>query len=137
MSRAVRLTLLVALSALPPACLAGRSLGAQQRAVRFEITSVSDTTLSFQAGMAAWVRAGQMGRAVDPRRRDALVARFRVLGVRDRVATALVTGQTTAVSTDHVATLEEPPRSWFRTGALWVGLLIGTALGTAVGLATK
>ena len=73
------------------------AVGAQQRAVRFEITAVSDTTLLFRAGTARWVHAGQTGTAVDPRRRDALVARFRVLTVRDGLATALVTGQTTSV----------------------------------------
>ena len=110
------------------------AVAAQQRTVRFEIIAVSDTTLSFRSGDAHWVRRDQTGSAVDPRRRDALVARFRVVRVRNGVATALVTGQTTAVSTDHVATLREPPRSWFRAPTFWAGLLVGGALGATAAL---
>lgn len=104
---------------------------AQSRTVRFEIASVGDTTLSFRVGEARWVRPGQVGTAVDPRRRDQMVARFRVLFVNNREATAVVTGQTTAVSTDHVATLVEPRRPWFRSGTFWTGLLVGGAVGAA------
>lgn len=83
-----------------------------------------------------WVRPGQVGTAIDPARRDALVARFRIVTVQEGAATALVTGQTTAVSTDHVATLEEPKRSWFRNKAFWSGLFLGAVMaitGTAIG----
>jgi uncharacterized membrane protein YoaK (UPF0700 family) len=75
------------------------------------------------------VRAGAAGTAIDPRRRDELVARFRVLGVREGSATALVTGQTTAITTDHVATMEEPRRPWYRHRTFWSGLILGAALG--------
>jgi hypothetical protein len=130
-----RLALAAGLVVAAPADAARATLGAQQTATRFEIIAVSDTTLSFRTGLATWVGRGQTGSAVDPRRRDQLVARFRVIAVRDGVATALVTGQTTAVSTDHVATLHRPSRPWFRAGTFWAGLLVGGALGAAATLA--
>jgi hypothetical protein len=104
---------------------------AQRRAVRFEIIAVGDSTLQFKVGTAGWVRRGQSGTAVDPRKRDELVARFRIMRVRDGSATALVTGQTTALSTEHIATLEEPKRPWFRAKTFWSGLVLGAALGIA------
>jgi hypothetical protein len=127
---------LAAFSALPWAG-SGGTLSAQQAAVRFEITSVSDTTLVFRPGTAIWVRPGQIGTAVDPRRRDQLVARFRIIGVHGGLATALVTGQTTAVSTDHVATLVPPRAAWYRSRNFWVGVLVGGALGAGASLASK
>jgi hypothetical protein len=108
---------------------------AQQRMVRFQISAVGDSTLSFRIGEMQWVRPGQVGTAIDPARRDALVARFRIVTVQEGAATALVTGQTTAVSTDHVATLEEPKRPWFRNKGFWSGLFLGAAMaitGTAI-----
>ena len=108
---------------------------AQQRMVRFEISAVGDSTLSFRIGEMRWVRPGQVGTAIDPARRDALVARFRIVTVQEGAATALVTGQTTAVSTDHVATLEEPKRPWLRNKGFWSGLFLGAVLaitGTAI-----
>ena len=111
-------------------------VAAQQRMVRFEISAVGDSTLSFRIGEMRWVRPGQVGTAIDPARRDALVARFRIVTVQEGAATALVTGQTTAVSTDHVATLEEPKRPWFRNKGFWSGLFLGAVMaitGTAIG----
>lgn len=127
--RALRLGLGLGLALSAPAIA-----GAQQKTVRFEITAVGDTTLAFRTGTATWVARGQAGTAVDPRRRDQLVARFRVIAVRDGLATALVTGQVTAVSTDHVATIEPPRRPWFRTGTFWSGVLLGGALGATAAL---
>lgn len=102
---------------------------AQRRAVRFEIMAVGDSTLQFKVGTAGWVRRGQTGMAVDPRKRDELVARFKIMRVSDGAAMALVTGQTTALSTEHVATLEEPKRPWFRAKTFWSGLLLGAVMG--------
>jgi len=107
------------------------SAAAQQRAVRFEIIAVGDSTLLFKVGKAGWVHRGQVGTAVDPRKRDELVARFRVTRVDAGAATALVTGQTTALTTEHVATMEEPNRPWFRAKTFWSGLVLGAALGIA------
>ncbi len=131
MSRGVSalLTLFVLLAA--PAALAGQ---APARSARFEISAVGDSTLSFRTGNVRWVKPGQSGTAVDPRRRDALVARFRILSVRNGDVVALVTGQTTAVSTDHVATVPEPGRSWVKSKSFWSGLFVGGAIGAlAVG----
>lgn len=110
---------------------------AQQRVARFPVTAVGDTTLDFSIGQASWVKAGRQGTAVDPRKRDELVARFSVLFVRNGVATALVTGQTTAVSVEHVVLLPEPARRWFRQRTFWTGLLLGAAIGTGTALATR
>lgn len=108
---------------------------AQERAVRFEIIETQDTTFSFSIGRYGWVAPGQKGIVVDPRRRDVLVARFEVLSVQDGLATALVTGQTTTLSTSHAALLDEPRRAFWRRGAFWGGLLLGIGLGFAGGTA--
>jgi hypothetical protein len=121
--------LLVGLALLGPAS------GAQEQSARFRIAAVGDTTFSFGIGPSRWVKRGQLGTAVDPRRRDTLVARFRVLSVDGAEVTALITGQTTAVTTEHVALMIEPPRSWIRARTLWLGLLLGTAIGFGAGTA--
>jgi hypothetical protein len=108
-------------------------LNAQVKGVRFEITAVGDTTLSFAVGTAQWVRKGLSGIAVDPRRRDALVARFRIVDVNEGIATAVITGQTTRTAMDQVAILDEPTRSLYRTLGFWGGVVIGFALGAVAG----
>lgn len=110
---------------------------AQRTPARFEITAVTDSTVSFRTAGSTWLRAGTLGVAVDPRRRDQLVARFRVLSVVDGVVTALITGQTTDVSIEHVATAVEPDTPWYRRKAFWVGLLLGGALGAVGGSAAS
>jgi len=107
---------------------------AQLKGVRFEVTTVGDTTLGFKRGTERWLKAGVLGIAVDPRKRDVLVARLRVLQVaRSGEVTALVTGQTTAVTTDHVVLLQEVSPRWYRRPPFWGGLLLGAALGVTVG----
>lgn len=105
---------------------------AQAASHRFEVVSVTDTSFTFRAGVP-WIRRGVVGVAVDPRRRDALVARFRVIDVQAGVATALITGQTTDVSADHVATLTAPATPWYRRGSFWAGLFLGGAIGAVAG----
>ena len=110
--------------------------GAQSSAARrFEITSVGDTTFTFAVRDEGWVKPGLSGTAVDPRQRDALIARFAIVRVRDGVATAVITGATTQVTRDHVAQLNEPPRRWWKSGGTWAGLLLGLVAGVAVGAA--
>lgn len=106
---------------------------AQVKGWRFEITRTDDSTFVFPRLTANWVRPGQTGIAVDPRRHDALVARFRIVSVDSGRATALVTGQTTRVVVDHVAILEEPRRPWFRTVLFWGGVALGAVVGAVAG----
>lgn len=106
---------------------------AQLRGVRFEVVNVGDTTVAFRAGGERWIHTGDRGIAVDPRRRDALVARLRVLRVERGTATAVVTGQTTAVTTDHIVVFQEPKRRWFASKSFWGGIVAGAALGAVVG----
>ncbi len=131
MSRLAGVVLLIAgaLMALPAQ--------AQSRAVRFEITAIGDSTIEFRTGSSKWVRPGQLGVAIDPRRRDVLIARFRVELVREGSALAVITGQATAIALDHVAVLDEPRRSAFATPAFWIGILVGGALGFIGGMAAK
>jgi hypothetical protein len=104
---------------------------AQFRGIRFEITQVGDSTFRFPRGNAAWVKSGATGIAVDPRRRDVLVARFRVVRVDSGLVTALVTGQTTRVATEHVAVMAEPPKPWYRSITFYGGLVVGFVAGIA------
>jgi hypothetical protein len=101
--------------------------------VRFEITRVGDTTIAFPRGRARWVKPGMIGIAVDPRRRDALVAQFRVVAVDSGVASAVLTGTTTRLETEHIAILQPPPRPWFRSPLFWASLVVGFALGVMTG----
>ena len=111
-----------------------RPLQGQQSAVRFEIAQAGDSTFSFAVGRNDWIARGRRGIAVDPRRRDALVARFVVVGVDSGRATALVTGQTTRVTTDHVALLIRPPVRWFRQEHFWAGAVTGALAGLLIGI---
>lgn len=106
---------------------------AQFRGIRFEITQVGDTTFRFPRGTAGWVKSGETGIAVDPRRRDVLVARFRVIRVDSGLVTALVTGQTTRVATEHIAVMAEPARPWYKGINFWGGAVFGMVIGFAVG----
>lgn len=119
------------------AFLIAPAAGAQSRAARFAISTIGDSTIEFRTGQAKWIRPGQLGVAVDPRRRDELIARFRVVSVREGSATAVITGQTTAVVAEHVAMLDEPRRSAYRSPAFWIGIVVGGALGFIGGMTSK
>jgi hypothetical protein len=127
LKKATRYALVSVLLAL----VAGKA-GAQFRGVRFEITQVADTTFRFPRGTATWVKPGETGIAVDPRRHDALVARFRVVKVDSGLVTAVITGQTTRVATEHIVILAEPQKPWYRTMTFWGGTLLGLVAGVLV-----
>jgi hypothetical protein len=118
---------LACLTALPRAALT------QESAYRFQITSAGDSLFSFSTERHSWIHAGLRGIAVDPARRDALVARFEVIRVDHGTATALITGQTTHVTDEHVALLERPPTPWYKRRSFWMGTLLGTAIGVVIG----
>ena len=105
---------------------------AQSRGIRFEITQVGDGTFRFPRGTAGWLRRDMTGHAVDPRRRDALVARFRIVRVDSGLVTALVTGLTTRVATDHIAVMDEPPKPWYRGITFWAGTVFGIVVGALI-----
>jgi hypothetical protein len=110
---------------------APRAAAAQssERSVRLAIIEVSDSTFSFDASNLRWIKAGERGMAVDPKRRDALVARFDVLHVENGRATALITGATTDLTTEHVVVMEVPLRPWYRSTLFWGGALAGSIIG--------
>ena len=114
----MRYRILLAL-ALFAGLAAPRAVMAQDSAVRFEIRSVGDSTFTFAASQAPWVAKGQKGIAVDPRRRDGLVARFVVLGVDGGTANALILGQSQKVTTDHVVLLRPPQSHWYASKRFW------------------
>ena len=109
---------------------------AQRTRVRFYVDSVADSTFSFRvASSEDWVQVGATGIAVDPARRDALVAQFRVISLWGNRATALVTGQTTFVTVDHIAVLERPERRFYHDRSFWSGTVLGLLLGVGGALA--
>jgi hypothetical protein len=120
---AALIAILLSLSALP------RGAGAQESAYRFGITSAGDSTFTFPVERHPWVQKGLKGIAVDPFRRDALVARFRVIQVAGGRATALITGQTTHITSDHVALLDRPRTPWYRQRTFWIGAVVGAVVG--------
>lgn len=130
MRQRILLALALVIGALAPA-----AVRAQDTAVRFEIRSVGDSTFTFAAAQAPWVARGQKGIAVDPRRRDGLVARFVVLGVDDGIANALILGQSQKVTTDHVVLLRPPRERWYASKRFWSGALGGVVVGFVAGKA--
>ena len=125
MRRLLATSCVVALALLAPRA------EAQETSTRFTVSGVADSTFSFAIGRYGWVAPGQRGIVVDPRQRDALVANFRVLRVERGLATALITGQYTAVTTQHAVLLEEPATPWYRQRSFWIGFLLGGAIGAA------
>ncbi|NUQ20032.1 MAG: hypothetical protein HOQ09_03630 [Gemmatimonadaceae bacterium] len=132
----MRNRILLALALLVGASIAPRAAAAQDSAVRFEIRSVGDSTFTFDVSRAAWVARGQKGIAVDPRRRDGLVARFVVLGVDAGVANALIVGQAQKLTTDHVVLLRPPREHWYASKRFWTGALGGLVAGFLIGHST-
>jgi hypothetical protein len=107
----------------------GRPAAAQSGAFRFDIVNATDSTITIPTDHNSWVKRGTRGIAVDPRDHDAMVARFQVVRVDSGQATALITGQTTRVTTDHVAVIEQPRVPWFKRGIFWIGAAVGAAIG--------
>ena len=120
-------TLVVLALGLSASPAAAQSVGA-----RFEITQVGDTTFRFSRGTAGWVRIGTTGYAVDPKRRDALVARFRIARIDSGLVTAVITGQTTRVATEHIAVLAVPPKPWWKGITFWAGTVFGVVIGALI-----
>ena len=107
---------------------------AQDRDVRFAITNVGDTTVTFQAGKMTWVVRSPRAIVVDPRRRDALIARLKVLSIgANGEATAVVTAQAGRITTDHVVIGTEPRSRWFRNPLMWMGTAFGLLAGFGLG----
>jgi hypothetical protein len=100
-------------------------------AARFEIESVDDSTAQFRRFEAKWLRKGMEVYAVDPARRDALVARLRIVRSDSGRLTALVTAQVTKVTTNHFVLAVEPPVPWYRARRFWWGALGGGLVGAA------
>jgi hypothetical protein len=130
MRRAFALFSLATLVAVVP-----RPAEAQDTAVRFPVSEVrGDTSFTFRTGEYPWVRAGLKGIVVDPRQQDMLVARFQILTVADGVARAVVTGQTTSLSTSQSVLLYPPATPWYKQRSFWMGGVVGAAVGAIVGV---
>ena len=111
-----------------------RAARAQDRDVRFAITHVSDTTVTFQAGTMTWVVRSPRAIVVDPRRRDALVAQLKVLSIgANGEATALVTAQAGRITTDHIVIGTEPRSRWYKSPLVWMGMAFGLVVGFSLG----
>jgi hypothetical protein len=102
---------------------------------RFPLVAVDDSTVTFLAPREPWVRGGLYGIAVDPARRDALVARLYVVSRAADTAVALVTGQTTRMNTEYVAIFRRRSTPVLRQQGFWGGLATGIAVGLGAALA--
>jgi len=111
-----------------------RGVRAQDRDVRFAITHVGDTTVTFQAGKMTWVVRSPRAIVVDPRRRDALVAQLKVLSIgANGEATALVTAQAGRITTEHIVIGTEPRSRWYKSPLMWMGTAFGLIVGFSLG----
>ena len=45
------------------------------------------------------------------------------------MVTAVITGLTTRLTTDHIAVLSEPPKPWYRGITFWAGMVFGVVIG--------
>lgn len=116
------------------ACVATTpKVDAQEMAVRFEMGTVGDTLFTFNTGRYTWISEGQQGIVVDPRRRDALIARFRVARVEGANATAVVTGLAAPLAAHHAVLINQPTRAWYLRRSFWIGTLLGAAAGYFIG----
>ncbi|MEO7520469.1 MAG: hypothetical protein ABIW79_01505 [Gemmatimonas sp.] len=100
-------------------------------AARFEIESVNDSTATFRPFEATWLVPGMSIHAVDPARRDALVARLRIVRADSGRLTALVTSQVTRVTTEHFVLAIKPRTTWYRERRFWWGFVGGGVAGAA------
>lgn len=121
------LTLAVAIGLTAPA-----PAMAQRAEVRFPITGVGDSTITFSATQR-WVQPGVTGIIVDPTRQDALMGRFRVLSARSGRATAVITAEAGQIVPSFIAILEEPKQPLYRSSSFLLGLLLGAIVGGVVG----
>ena len=48
------------------------------------------------------------------------------------MVTAVITGATTRVATEHIAVLTEPQKPWYRTMTFWGGTVFGIVLGALI-----
>lgn len=101
---------------------------------RFEIDSVTDSTAIFRVQEARWVRAGLTGYAVDPRQRDALVARVTVVSANGPFAVVQVTSQVALVKPEQVLLILRPEEHWWQRRGFRFGLGAGALLGTGITL---
>ena len=127
--RAAALVALAGAVAAPAAQSRSQDPGDGER--RFPIVAVTDSTVSLLTPRERWMRPGTYGIAVDPRQRDVLVGRLRVLARSGDTAVALVTGQTTRMTTDYVAIFRRPLTPALRQRLFWSGLATGLAAGVA------
>lgn len=100
-------------------------------AARFEIESVDDSTATFRSFESTWLKPGMTISAVDPARRDALVARLRIVRSDSGRLTALVTSQVTRVTTEHFVLVVKPRTKWYRERRFWWGFVGGAVTGAA------
>lgn len=100
-------------------------------AARFEIDAVDDSTARFRPLESRWLRVGMSAIVVDPKNRDALVARVRIVSADSVAVTALVVGQVGRVTTDHFLLVMHPRTRWWHDRRFWFGALAGGVLGTA------
>lgn len=115
----------------PPPAAVTTTTRIPRDAARFEIESVDDSTAQFRPFEAGWLRPGMQVYAVDPARRDALVARLRIVRADSGRLVALVTAQVTSVTTEHFLLAVKPPVPWYRTSRFWWGFAGGGVAGVA------
>ena len=128
MIRSLALVLVASLAVVP-------AVAAQTTEARFPITAVGDSTFTFAAGKATWIKRNMRGIVVDPQRQDALVGRFQILSVTRGQVRAVITAEAADIATTHVALMEQPTQRLFVRRDFWLGALLGLVVGAAAGAA--
>jgi hypothetical protein len=106
-------------------------------AARFEIDVADDSTATFRPAEARWLRTGMFAYAVDPKNRDALVARLELKTDDGIQMTALVTSQVKRVNSTHVLLIPRPLVPWYRAPRFWFGAFLGGMVGVTATALTR
>ena len=86
------------------------------------------TLIGLGVALVLWILAARANLRATLARK----ARYRV-DLAKGEATAVITGQTTNVRTDHMVVMQEPRPPFYRTARFWSGLLLGAAAGFVAG----
>jgi hypothetical protein len=111
--------------------------GIPRDAARFSIAATTDSTVTFRPVEVRWLKPGMQGHAVDPKERDALIARLTIQRVDTSGIVAAIDGRVAQVATTHVVLMVKPGTAWWKDLRFWSGTGAGVVAGVIAASAGK